>query len=69
VRDLLEVMDPRQCPCGHAKQLVGQRLAEIDAEVTRLRALKRELTDLLDRAESCAEPTTWWCVAEFTGRG
>jgi DNA-binding transcriptional MerR regulator len=65
VRDLLEVMDRGQCPCGHTEQLIGQHLAEIDTEIHRLRTLKTELKGLLDRAQSCP-PDTWWCATEFT---
>ncbi len=68
VRDLLEVMDRGQCPCGHTEQLVRQHLAEIDTEIHRLRSLKTELARLLDKAQSCP-PDQWWCATEFTSKG
>jgi DNA-binding transcriptional MerR regulator len=65
VRNLLEIMDRGQCPCGHTEQLVRQHLTELDTEIRRLRNLKTELAGLLDKAQSCP-PDSWWCATEFT---
>jgi DNA-binding transcriptional MerR regulator len=33
IRELLEVRDRAQCPCGHTKLLVQRRLEEVNAEI------------------------------------
>ena len=70
IRELLEIRDRGACPCGHPRSLVERRLAAIDEELKRLRALKRELVGLA--ALECpadARSTEWPCEAEFMRRG
>jgi DNA-binding transcriptional MerR regulator len=73
IRELLEVMDQGQCPCGHTDALLRQRLAEVEAELDRLGALRAKLAQLLAdtpkevRPTSTAEP--WWCVQAFSSEG
>jgi MerR family transcriptional regulator, mercuric resistance operon regulatory protein len=67
IGDLLAVGDRGACPCGHAEALVRQRIAEIDAEITRLADLRAELTRL---ATDCAAPGPgrdglWPCEVQF----
>src|SRR6266540_4341336 len=40
IGELLQVMDQGQCPCGHTEALLRERLAEIDAQLARLVALR-----------------------------
>jgi DNA-binding transcriptional MerR regulator len=40
IGELLEVMDRGQCPCGHTEALLRERLAEVDAQLARLAALR-----------------------------
>jgi MerR family mercuric resistance operon transcriptional regulator len=47
IKDLLEIRDRGACPCGHTRTLVERRIGEVDAELRRLRELRRELTDML----------------------
>lgn len=71
IRALLEVRDRGACPCGHTETLLRERMADIDAEVRRLRGLRAELGRILaEHPEStCPEPTgTWWCEREFMKR-
>ena len=65
IHELLEVVDRGQCPCGHTDALLRQRLAEVDAELVRLRTLRAKLARLL--AESPKEG--WWCVQAFSSEG
>jgi DNA-binding transcriptional MerR regulator len=71
--ELLEVADRGQCPCGHTETLLRQRLAEVDAELDRLEALRTELARLLDAhpEAACQDPAVggWWCVQEFSQGG
>jgi len=73
IRELLEVVDRGQCPCGHTNALLRQRLAEVDAELVRLGGLRAELARLLaERPEQdCTVETAeqWWCVQAFSGEG
>jgi DNA-binding transcriptional MerR regulator len=74
IAELLEVADSGRCPCGHTEALLCERLAEVDAELDRLGALRAELARLLDAhpQAACKDPGVggWWCVQEFreTGR-
>jgi DNA-binding transcriptional MerR regulator len=68
IGELLQVADQGQCPCGHTETLLRDRLAEVRAELERLRALEADLIRLLERRPdpSCPEATTaaatWWCA-------
>jgi DNA-binding transcriptional MerR regulator len=70
IKELLEIRDRGTCPCGHTAQVVERRLAEIDDEVDRLSAMRRELTALGERNQACAElsPEAWWCATNETVR-
>jgi DNA-binding transcriptional MerR regulator len=70
IGELLQVADRGQCPCGHTEILLRQRLAEVRAELERLRALETELVRLLERHPdpACQETVTaaaaWWCATD-----
>jgi hypothetical protein len=71
---LLQVADQGQCPCGHTETLLRGRLAEVRAELERLRALEADLTRLLEQPPDppCPEATTaavtWWCAEDVADR-
>jgi DNA-binding transcriptional MerR regulator len=73
IGELLQVIDRGQCPCGHSEALLSQRLAEIDAQLARLLALRAELArQLLARPkQACPADTAedWWCVEAFSRKG
>jgi DNA-binding transcriptional MerR regulator len=62
IGELLQVADQGQCPCGHTETLLRQRLAEVHAELDRLRALEADLVRLLERQPDPACP-------DMTARG
>ena len=64
IKELLEVEDRGQCPCGHTRTLVQRRLAEVNAELRELTAVKRQLLDLRRRNDECmdAAPGVWSCA-------
>jgi DNA-binding transcriptional MerR regulator len=69
IRELLEIQDRGACPCGHTKTLVQRRIAEIDAEMKRLTALRSNLAAMAEL--ECAATTDgelWACEADFKGR-
>jgi DNA-binding transcriptional MerR regulator len=63
IRDLLAIRDTGVCPCEPAEQLLRRRLAELDAEVARLAALRTEMVQMIDAlpAADCPPltPGTW----------
>jgi DNA-binding transcriptional MerR regulator len=63
IRDLLAVRDTGTCPCEPAEDLLTRRMAEVDAEITRLNALRREMAAMLAGLSQpeCPAPTpgTW----------
>jgi DNA-binding transcriptional MerR regulator len=73
IGELLQVVDRGQCPCGHTEALLRQRLAEVDAQLARLEALRSELARLLAQhpQPACAVDTAegWWCVQAFSQEG
>jgi DNA-binding transcriptional MerR regulator len=70
IGELLQVADRGQCPCGHTETLLHERLAEVRAELDRLRALEADLVGLLERQPdpSCPDMTAggaaWWCAPD-----
>ena len=55
IKELLEVRDRGQCPCRRTDVLVRRRLAEVEAEMARLRERRRQLVDLRTRNGACLE--------------
>jgi DNA-binding transcriptional MerR regulator len=67
IKDLLAVRDTGVCPCEPAEGLLRRRVAELDDELARLAALRRQLVAMLDQlpAGSCPPPTPGtWCPSE-----
>jgi DNA-binding transcriptional MerR regulator len=64
IRDLLTVRDTGQCPCEPAEQHLRRRLAELDAEMSRLAALRAEIVRMLHAlpSDECLPPAPGtWC--------
>jgi DNA-binding transcriptional MerR regulator len=72
IGELLQVADQGLCPCGHTETLLRQRLAEVRAELDRLRGIEAELGRLLEprSGPACPEPqpvaaaAAWWCAPD-----
>jgi DNA-binding transcriptional MerR regulator len=64
IKELLDVRDRGQCPCGHTKDLVDRRLAEVEAEIQQLSAVHRQLLTLKKRNAECFDAAggEWSCV-------
>ncbi len=74
ISDLLSVRDTGVCPCEPAETMLERHLAEVEAEMARLSAVKTELITMLARisGEDCTEPLPdGWCPpsCEPTGGG
>jgi DNA-binding transcriptional MerR regulator len=63
IADLLAIRDTGTCPCEPAEELLRRRLAEVDAEMARLSALRAEMARMVDAlpSQQCLppEPGTW----------
>jgi DNA-binding transcriptional MerR regulator len=71
IAELLEIKDRGGCPCGHTREVVQRRVEEIDTELVRLRALRRDLVEMRNGLESCPDRTRgrWWCETQFAQKG
>jgi DNA-binding transcriptional MerR regulator len=61
---LLEIRDTGTCPCEPAGDLLRRRLGEVDAEITRLVALRAEMAAMAEAlpAADCPPPSPGtWC--------
>ena len=58
IRQVLEIRDGGQAPCAHVRDLLDQRLVDIEHQLRRLSALRETVTELREAAipihpESC----------------
>ena len=69
IAELLIICDQGLCPCGHSEALLRERMAEIDAQVAELQAVRAELARVVERypAAACHDPTATsrWCETAF----
>ena len=69
IGELLAICDQGLCPCGHSEALLRQRMAEIDAQVAELQAVRGELARVVEQypAAACHDPTATsrWCETAF----
>ena len=69
--ELLSIRDTGTCPCEPAELLLSRRIAELDAELARLSALRAELVRTVSSlpADGCQEPSPGtWCPVPVEGR-
>ncbi len=68
IKELLDVRDRGLCPCGHTEVLVERRMAEVQAEIEELEAVRAQLLMLKRRNRECMDATAadWSCA--ITGR-
>ena len=50
IRQILDVADDGNPPCEHVAEAVADRLAEVDARIKELQAMRRHLRSLAERA-------------------
>jgi len=64
IKDLLAIRDTGVCPCEPAEQLLRRRLAEVDAEMARLSALREQMIAMVEAlpSQDCPPPLPGsWC--------
>jgi DNA-binding transcriptional MerR regulator len=73
IAELPTICDQGLCPCGHSEALLRERMAEIDAQVAELQAVRAELARVIERypAAACHDPTATsrWCETAFAEEG
>jgi DNA-binding transcriptional MerR regulator len=71
IKELLDVRDRGQCPCGHTRDLVERRLAEVDSEIQQLSAVHRQLLSLKKRNQDCLDAlaSDWSCAVGIRNGG
>ena len=57
VRQILDIRDDGQAPCGPVQDLLDSRLADLDEQIAQLVALRETITQLRDQAAT-VEPET-----------
>jgi DNA-binding transcriptional MerR regulator len=64
IKELLDIRDRGQCPCGHTKAVVERRLADVNAEIHQLTAVRAQLLALRRRNDDCFDSAAgeWSCV-------
>ena len=61
IRQILKIREHGQTPCSHVQGLLGQRLEELDAQISELLALRETISQLHENA-STPEPNS--CSAD-----
>ncbi len=61
IRQILKIREHGQTPCSHVQGLLGQRMGELDAQISELLALRETISQLHENA-STPEPNA--CSAD-----
>lgn len=61
IRQILDVRDGGEAPCQHVRGLLDTRLADLDAQINKLVALRDTISELRDQA---ARPEPDTCTAD-----
>jgi DNA-binding transcriptional MerR regulator len=67
IKELLAIRDTGVCPCEPAEELLRRRLADLDAEMARLSALREQMVAMVEALPSqhCPRPLPGsWCPRE-----
>ena len=64
IKELLDIRDRGQCPCGHTRDLVERRLDEVETEIRQLGAVRAQLLALQKRNAECVDAAAgdWWSL-------
>lgn len=64
IGELLDIRERGLCPCGHTRDLLVRRVAQLDGEITAMARLREDVQQML---EELPEPagTAWRCASEM----
>lgn len=65
ISELLAIRERGQCPCGHTRELLANRLAEIDEEMTGLARLRSDIEQMVEDLPAADEGNSWGCEGEL----
>ncbi|HVM01004.1 MAG TPA: heavy metal-responsive transcriptional regulator [Egibacteraceae bacterium] len=65
ISDLLSIRERGQCPCGHTRDLLAGRLAEIDEEMAGLARLRQDIERMVEDLPSSEDRADWACGGEL----
>ena len=65
IRQVIDLRDAGDAPCHHVRELLSERLLDIERQIADLEALRATITRLRDQAEQ-ADPST--CAADAVCR-
>lgn len=60
IGELLRIREEGLCPCGRTRNLLAERLAELDAELDELRRLREDVVTMLDELPE-TQGSGWAC--------
>ncbi|MEX2658780.1 MAG: MerR family DNA-binding transcriptional regulator [Acidimicrobiales bacterium] len=64
IKELLEIKDVGQCPCGHTRGLLERRVAQLEVERAEIDRLHADIQQMLDQLPS-AGAQEWRCGNEL----
>lgn len=69
ISELLSIRERGQCPCGHTRDLLAGRLAEIDEEMAGLARLRSDITRMVEDLPTADDRSGWGCGGELISLG
>lgn len=69
ISELLAIRERGQCPCGHTRDLLAGRLAEIDREMAGLVRLRGDIERMVQELPPAEEDSSWGCAGELVSLG
>ncbi|MFP5319106.1 MAG: heavy metal-responsive transcriptional regulator [Acidimicrobiia bacterium] len=64
IGELLDIRERGLCPCGHTRDLLVRRVAQLDEEIAAMGRLREDVQQMLDELPEPAAKT-WRCSSEM----
>ena len=64
IGELLDIRERGLCPCGHTRDLLVRRVAQLDEEIASLGRLREDVQQMLDELPEGDGPA-WRCASEL----
>lgn len=69
ISELLDIRERGLCPCGHTRELLVSRLAEIDEEIAGLTRLRDDIEGMVAELPAEAGSERWQCAGSLVTIG